>query len=79
VQPYFICCCEVWDIFGENQSPRLQKLLNRCARILMDMSNEVNAKIALSFPGWETLNVQRTEAKLHPRKTRETRESQFLF
>ena len=35
-------CCEVWDIFGENQSQRLQKLQNRCARIIMDMGNEAN-------------------------------------
>jgi hypothetical protein len=26
VRPYFDYCCEVWDIFGESQSQRLQKL-----------------------------------------------------
>ena len=63
VQPYFTYCCEVWDIFGETQSQRLQKLQNRCARIIMDMGNEVNAQIALNSLGWETLKVQRTKAK----------------
>jgi hypothetical protein len=53
----------VWDIFGETQSQRLQKLQNRCARIIMDMGNEVNAQIALNSLGWETLKVQRTKAK----------------
>ena len=64
VQPYFTYCCEVWDIFGETQSQRLQKLQNRCARIIKDMpGNEVNAQIALNSLGWETLKVQRTKAK----------------
>ena len=53
----------MWDIFGETQSQRLQKLQNRCARIIMDMGNEVNAQIALNSLGWETLKVQRTKAK----------------
>jgi hypothetical protein len=53
----------VWDIFGETQSQRLKKLQNRCARIIMDMGNEVNAQIALNSLGWETLKVQRTKAK----------------
>ena len=26
VRPYFDCCSEVWDVFGEAQSKRLQKL-----------------------------------------------------
>ena len=33
VRPYFDYCCEVWDVFGETQSKRLQKLQNRAARI----------------------------------------------
>ena len=53
----------MWDIVGETQSQRLQKLQNRCARIIMDMGNEVNAQIALNSLGWETLKVQRTKAK----------------
>ena len=28
---YFTYCCEVWDVFGETQSMRLQKLHNRAA------------------------------------------------
>ena len=30
------------DVFGETQSKRLQKLQNRAARILMNMSNDVH-------------------------------------
>ena len=33
VRPYFDYCCEVWDVFGETQSKRLQKLQNRAARM----------------------------------------------
>ena len=40
VCPYFDYCCEVWDVFGEMQSKRLQKLqLNRAARVITDMNN----------------------------------------
>ena len=34
VRPYFDYCSEVWDVFGEIQSKRLQKLQNRAARII---------------------------------------------
>ena len=39
VHPYFDYCCEVWDVFGEALSKRLQ---NRAARIIMNMSNDVH-------------------------------------
>ena len=42
VRPYFDYCCEVWDVFGETQSKRLQKLQNRAARIILDASIDVN-------------------------------------
>ena len=47
VCPYFDYCCEVWDVFGETQSQRLQKLQNRAARIILNMTNDVNHTIAL--------------------------------
>ena len=47
VRPYFDYCCEVWDVFGETQSKRLQTLQNRAARIILDASNDVNHTIAL--------------------------------
>jgi hypothetical protein len=31
VCPYFNYGCEVWDVFGETQSNRLQKLQNSCS------------------------------------------------
>ena len=39
VCPYFNSCCEVWDVFGETQSQWLQKLQNRAARIILNMTN----------------------------------------
>ena len=36
VRPYFDYCCEVWDVFGETQSKRLQKLQNRAVRIILE-------------------------------------------
>ena len=62
VRPYFDYCCEVWDGFGETQSKRLQKLQNRSARIITNMSNDVDHSIALHALNWEPLKVQRKRA-----------------
>ena len=40
IQPYFSYCCEVWNIFGETQSTRLQKLHNRAARVIACVPND---------------------------------------
>jgi hypothetical protein len=63
VRPYFDYCCEVWDVFGESQSKRLQKLQNRAARIILNMSNDVNHSIVLRALGWEPLKTERKKAK----------------
>ena len=42
VRPYFDYCSEVWDVFGEAQSKRLQKLQNRAARIILNVSNDAD-------------------------------------
>ena len=63
VRPYFDYCCEVWDVFSEGQSKRLQKLQNRAARIILNVSNDVEHTIALRTLGWEPLQ---TERKIHP-------------
>ena len=49
VRPYFDYCSEVWDVFGEAQSKGLQKLQKRAARIILNVSNDVEHNIAL---GW---------------------------
>ena len=63
VCPYFDYCCEVWDVFGETQSKRLQKLQNRAARIILNSSNDVHHTIALNALGWEPLQTERKKAK----------------
>ena len=63
VRPYFDYCCEVWDVFGETQSKRLQKLQNRAARLITNMTNDVDHSLALQALGWETLEVERKKAK----------------
>ena len=63
VRPYFDYCCEVWDVFGETQSKRLQKLQNRAARIILNISNDVDHTIALCALGWEPLQTERKKAK----------------
>ena len=62
-RPYFDYCCEVWDVFSETQSKRLQKLQNRAARIIMNMSNDTDHSVALKALGWKTLKVERKTAK----------------
>ena len=48
---------------GETQSKRLQKLQNRAARIIMNMSNDTDHSVALQALGWKTLKVERRKAK----------------
>ena len=50
-------------MFGETQSKRLQKLQNRAARIIMNMSNDTDHSVALQALGWKTLKVERRKAK----------------
>ena len=63
MQPYFNYCCEVWNVFGETQSIRLQKFHNRAARIIANLPNEVDQQTALDALGWEPLKEQRKKAK----------------
>ena len=63
VRPYFDYCSEVWDVFGAAQSKRLQKLQNRAARIILNVSNDVEHNIALHALGWEPLQMERKKAK----------------
>ena len=63
VRPYFDYCCEAWDVFGETQSKRLQKLQHRAARIIMNMSNDVHHSVVLQALGWKTLQAERKKAK----------------
>ena len=63
VRPHFDYCCEVWDVIGETQSKRLQKLQNRAARVITNMSNDVDHTIALQALGWEPLKLMRKKAK----------------
>ncbi len=50
---------EVWDVFGETQSKRLQKLQNRAARIILNMSNDIDQSVALQELGWKPLIKQK--------------------
>ena len=63
VRPYFDYCSEVWDVFGEIQSKRLQKLQNRAARTISNMSDDVDYSIALCALGWKPLDIMRKKAK----------------
>ena len=63
MRPYFNYCFEVWDVFGETQSKRLQKLQNRLARILMNMSNDVESTVALNVLGWGPVEAEKKRAK----------------
>jgi hypothetical protein len=53
----------VWDVFGETQSKRLQKLQNRAARVITSMTNNIDHSIALHALGWEALKLMREKAK----------------
>jgi len=51
VQPHFNYCSEVWDTLGEGLSNRLQKLQNRSARLIMNLSSDTPAIEALNALG----------------------------
>ena len=63
IYPYFKYCCEVWDVFGEAQSKRLQKLQNRAARIIKNLGNNVDHTFALHELGWGPLKDDRKKIK----------------
>ena len=63
IQPYFSYCCEVWNVLGETQSLRLQKLHNKAARIIAHVPNEIDQQTVLNILGWESLKQQRKKAK----------------
>ena len=63
VRPYFDYCSKVWDVFGEAQWKRLQKLQNRAARIILNVNDDVEPTIALRALGWEPLQMERKKAK----------------
>ena len=60
LRPYFDYCSEVWDLFGEIQSKRLQ---NRAVRIISNMSNDVDHSTALCALDLEPLDIIRKKAK----------------
>ena len=62
VRPYFACCSEVGDVFGEIQSKGLQKLQNRAARTISNMSNDVDHSILCAL-GRKPLDIMRKKPK----------------
>ena len=58
-----ITAVKYWDVFGETQSKPLQKLQNRAAQIMMNMSNDVHHSVALQALGLNTLKTERKKAK----------------
>ena len=63
VHPYFDYCSDVWDVFGEAQSKQLQKLQNGAARIILNVSHDIEHTIALRALGREPLQMERKKAK----------------
>jgi hypothetical protein len=58
--PISTTVCEVWNAISRGQSERLQKLHNRCARILMNFKDEpVQSQLALDQLGWISLEERR--------------------
>ena len=47
----------------ETQSKTLQKLQDRAARIIMNMSNDIDHSVALQALGWKPLKTERKKSK----------------
>ena len=53
IMPYFDYCCEVWESLGSVLAERLQKLHNRCTRVIMRYKNETGqSELALRHLDW---------------------------
>ena len=65
IMPHFDYCCEVWDSLGSVLAERLQKLHNRCARVIMRYKNETGqSELALRHLGWSLLSERRFHIKV---------------
>ena len=60
VQPHFDYCNSVWGCCGKTLASKLQKLLNRAARILTYSNCDANAENLIQKLGWIKLDSQRT-------------------
>jgi len=63
IQPHVNYFSEVWDTLGQRHSNRLQKLQNRSARLIMNLSKDTPAIEALNALGWENLETQWAKSK----------------
>ena len=63
IQPYFDYCSPLWDICGKHLLNKLQKYQNRVARIIADVSYEIDSADVLETLGWETLESRRQRTK----------------
>jgi hypothetical protein len=74
VRTYFDYYCEVWDVFKETQPKRLQRLQNRAAQIIMNVSNDIDHSVALQAD-WVGSYQPRSQG-FRVRTREETRKSQ---
>ena len=64
IMPHFDYCCEVWDSLGSVLAERLQKLHNRCARVIMPYKNDAgHSELALRHLGWSLQSEHRFHIK----------------
>ena len=63
-QPHFDYCFEVWDSLGDGLARRLQRLRNRCARVIMNCRKETGqSESAMQGLGWISLAERRAKNK----------------
>ena len=64
IRPHFEYCSEVWDSLSKGLSDRLQRLQNRCARVIMRCPNETGqSEMAMRSLGWTPLAKRRSQIK----------------
>ena len=55
VEPYFGHCCSVWGCAGSTKLNQLQKLQNRAARIITNISFDTPSRLLIDNPGRRTI------------------------
>ena len=63
ILPHFDYCSPVWDELRVTLSDKLQKLLNRAARVITRWSYDTSASILLNRLNWDNLSTWRKKLK----------------
>ena len=60
IEPHVMYCCSVWDGLNQTLNDKLQKLLNRAARVVTKSRYDASAGPLLDMLGWDRVSISRS-------------------